>query len=196
MKVYEAATQRRTIRKFKQDPMERALLEKYVDAARLAPTASNMQPLKFMIVDKPHKVAAVFEHVKWAAYIAPAGDPKEGERPVAFIVILADTEIKKAGYELDAGAAAQSIFLTAWEDGVGTCWMGAIDRDKIREVLSIPEQYVINTVVALGYMAEHPVAEDISTQGVLKDSVKYYQDGQGVLHVPKRTLKEVLVDFM
>ncbi len=190
MKVYEAATRRRTIRKFKQDPMERALLEKYVDAARLAPTASNMQPLKFMIVDKPHKVAAVFEHVKWAATIAPAGDPKEGERPVAFIIILADTEIKKAGYELDAGAAAQSIFLTAWEDGVGTCWMGAIDREKIREVLSIPEQYVINTVVALGYMAEHPVAEDI--QG----SVKYYQDGQGVLHVPKRTLKEVLVDFM
>jgi nitroreductase len=195
MNVNEAATQRRTIRKFKQQPVERKLLEKYVDAARLAPTASNMQPLKFMIVDNPHKAAAVFEHVKWAGYIAPAGNPKEGERPVAFIVILADTEIKKAGYELDAGAAAQSIFLTAWEDGVGTCWMGAIDRDKIREVLSIPERYVINTVVALGYMAEHPVAEDISAQGVLKDSVKYYKDGQGVLHVPKRTLKEVLVEY-
>lgn len=188
MKVYEAATQRRTIRKFKQQLVERKLLEKYVDAARLAPTTSNMQPLKFMIVDNPHKAAAVFEHVKWAGYIAPAGNPKEGERPVAFIVILADTEIKKAGYELDAGAAAQSIFLTAWEDGIGTCWMGAIDRDKIREVLSIPEQYVINTVVALGYMAEHPVAEDI------QDSVKYYKDGQGVLHVPKRTLKEILIE--
>ncbi len=196
MKVYEAAIQRRTIRKFKQQPVERTMLEKYVDAARMAPTGSNMQPLKFMIVDHPSKVAAVFENVKWAGYIAPAGDPREGERPVAYIVILVDTDIKKAGYELDAGAAAQNIFLTALEDGVGTCWMGAIDRDKIKDVLKIPDKYIINTVVALGYMAESPVAEDISTQGVLKDSVKYYKDGQGVLHVPKRTLKEVLVDFM
>jgi nitroreductase len=187
MKVYEAATQRRTVRKFKQQPIERALLEKYIDVARLAPSAANMQPLKYMIVDEPLKVKQVFENVKWAAYIAPAGDPQESERPVAFIVILADTEIKKAGYELDAGAAAQSIFLTAWEDGVGTCWMAAIDRDKIREVLKIPERYVINTVIALGYIAEHPVFEDI------KDSVKYYKDSDGMLHVPKRTLQEVIV---
>ncbi len=73
MKVYEAATQRRTIRKFKQQPIERTLLEKYVDAARLAPSASNMQPLKYVIVDEPVKVKQVFENVKWAAYIAPEG---------------------------------------------------------------------------------------------------------------------------
>jgi nitroreductase len=188
MNVYEAATQRRTTRKFMQQPIGRALLEKYIDAARLAPSGANMQPLKYVIVDEPVKIKQVFENVKWSAYIAPEGDPKEGERPVAFIVIMADTEIKKAGYELDAGAAAQSIFLTAWEDGVGTCWMGAIDRDKIKEVLKIPDRYVINTVIALGYMAEHPVAED------MKDSVKYYKDPSGVLHVPKRTLKDVLVE--
>jgi nitroreductase len=188
MNVYEAAIRRRTIRKYTQQPIERALLEKYIDAARLAPSGANMQPLKYVIVDEPVKVKQVFENVKWAAYIAPEGDPKEGEKPVAFIVIMADTEIKKAGYELDAGAAAQSIFLTAWEDGVGTCWMGAIDRDKIKEVLGIADWYLINTVIALGYMAEHPVAED------MKDSVKYYKDDAGVLHVPKRTLKEVLVE--
>ena len=188
MTVYEAAIQRRTIRKFKQQPVSRKLLEKYVDAARMAPSGSNMQPLKYIIVDEPAKVSQVFAHVKWAGYIAPAGDPQEGERPVAYIVILVDTDIKKAGYELDAGAAAQNIFLTALEDGIGTCWMGAIDREKIKDELKIPDKYIINTVVALGYMAESPVAEEI------KDSVKYYKDSNGVLHVPKRTLKEVLVE--
>jgi nitroreductase len=187
MTVYEAALQRRTIRKFKQQPVQRKLLEKYVDAARMAPSGSNVQPLKYIIVDDPAKVSQVFANVKWAGYIAPKGDPGEGERPVAYILILADTEIKKAGYELDAGAAAQNIFLTALEDGVGTCWMGSIDRDKIRELLKIPERYIINTLVALGYMGESPVAEE------MKDSVKYYKDSQGVLHVPKRTLQEVIL---
>jgi nitroreductase len=188
MNVYEAAIQRRTIRKFKPQLIKRSLLEKYIDMARLAPSASNMQPLKYMIVDDPAKVNQVFENVKWAGYIAPEGDPGEGERPVAFIVVLADTDIKKSGYELDAGAAAQNIFLTAWEDGVGTCWMGAIDRDKIQELLRIKDKYIINTVIALGYMAENPVVED------RVDLVKYYKDGSGELHVPKRTLEEVIVE--
>ncbi|HBE76907.1 MAG TPA: nitroreductase, partial [Firmicutes bacterium] len=87
MNVYEAAIRRRTIRKYTQQPIERALLEKYIDAARLAPSGANMQPLKYVIVDEPVKVKQVFENVKWAAYIAPEGDPKEGEKPVAFIVI-------------------------------------------------------------------------------------------------------------
>jgi nitroreductase len=188
MNVYEAAIQRRTIRKFKQEPIKRTLLEKYIDAARLAPSGSNMQPLKYMIIDDPVKVNQVFNHVKWAGYIAPAGDPGECERPVAFIVILADTDIKKVGYELDAGAAAQNIFMTAWEDGVGTCWMGSIDRDKIQELLKIKDKYIINTVIALGYMAENSVVEDRT------DSVKYYKNSSGVLHVPKRTLAEVIVE--
>lgn len=189
MTAYEAATTRRTIRKFSPKPIPRADLERYVNAARLAPSGANMQPLKYVIVDDAEKTARVFEKVKWAAYIAPAGTPAEGERPTAFIILLADTQIKSAGYELDAGAAAQTIFLSAWEDGVGGCWMGAIDRDGIRGILGIPERYTINTVLALGYKAEEPIIEPMS------DSVKYWKDDAGRLHVPKRSLEEVLLDL-
>ncbi len=187
MGTYELILKRRTIRKFRQERLGRPLLEKLINAARLAPSAANLQPLKYVIVDDEEKVRKVFGKVKWAAYIAPKGDPAENERPVAFIVILADTEIRKTGYELDVGASAQNIFLAAEEEGVGTCWMGAIDRDGIRSILGIPEGYIIDTVVALGYPAESPVAEDE------KGSIRYYKDDNGVLHVPKRSLDEIIL---
>ena len=187
MSLYDLIMKRRTIRKFKQDRIGRSILEKLVNAARYAPSAANLQPLKYIIIDTPEKVGRVFDKVRWAGYIAPAGNPGEGEEPVAFIVILADTEIKKSDYELDIGAAAQNIFLSALEEGIGTCWMGAINRDEIRKILEIPERYIINTVIALGYAAESPVAEEEN------GSIKYYKDENGTLHVPKRKLGDIII---
>ena len=187
MNVYETIRNRRTIRKFKQQRIERGILEKLIDAARFAPSSSNMQPLKYMIVDEPGMAARIFEYVKWAGYITPAGNPDEGEKPVAFIIILVDSEIRASGYELDIGAAAQSIFLAAEEEGIGTCWMGAIDKERIRSILVISERFIINTVIALGYSGESPVTEDE------KGSIKYYKDGSGVLHVPKRKLTDIII---
>ena len=158
MDVGEAIAGRRTIRKFSQDVIARPVLESLVDAARLAPSASNMQPLKYAIADEPADVRAVFDAVKWAAYIAPAGDPAEGERPTAFIAILVDTTITKGDPGLDVGAAAENIMLLAASLGIGSCWMGAIDRPRILKALGIPERFSLNTVIALGYPAERPVA--------------------------------------
>jgi nitroreductase len=187
MGAYDLIVRRRTIRKFQQKEIGRALLEKMVDAARLAPSANNMQPLKYIIVDGKEKTDPFFKLVKWAGYIAPAGNPGEDEKPVAYIVILLDREVRETGFELDVGAAAQNIFLTALEEGVGSCWMGAVDRDGVRKLLNLPERYVVNTVVALGYPAESPVSEEEN------GSIRYYKDEDGVLHVPKRKLEDVLL---
>ena len=187
MTVYEAAGTRRTVRKFRQEPIAREQLYKMVKAAVLAPSGANMQPLKYKIVDDAALAAKVFPLVKWAGYIAPTGDPAEGEEPTAYILILADQEIRKSGYELDAGAAAENLMLTAWEDGIGSCWMGAIDRPALARLLDIPERYIINTLIALGVPAEQPVWEPRG------EGIRYYKDEQGVLHVPKRTLEEVLL---
>ncbi len=187
MSVYDLIYKRRTIRKFRQERIGRSVLEKLIDAARFAPSGANLQPVKYIIVDEPEEVKEMFGYTRWAGYIAPEGTPKKGEEPVAYIVILADTEIRKQGYELDIGAAAQNIMLAALEEGIGTCWIGSIDRDNIRKMLDIPERYIINTVIALGYPAESPVVEEEN------GSIKYYKDENGVLHVPKRKLKDIIL---
>ncbi|HHW47371.1 MAG TPA: nitroreductase [Clostridiaceae bacterium] len=187
MGIYETILARRTIRKFKQEKIDDSILKKLLNAARHAPSAANIQPIKYIIVNDEEKVNEVFKHVKWAAYIAPHGTPSENEKPVAFIIILIDTEIKRSDYELDVGAAAQNIFLAAWEEGIGTCWMGAVNRDAVRKALNIDNRYIINTVIALGYMAEAPVVEDEN------GSIKYYKDEKGVLHVPKRKLDDIIL---
>ncbi|HHV59880.1 MAG TPA: nitroreductase [Clostridiaceae bacterium] len=188
MDVYQAIYKRRTIRKFKQQKIDRKVLEKLIDAARFAPSGNNLQPVKYRIVEEPEEVAKVFEQVKWAGYIAPEGNPKKGEEPVAFIMVLADTNIRKAGYELDVGAAVQNLLLSAVEEGIGTCWIGSVNRDNVRNILNIPENLVISTAIALGYPAEEPVSEE--EQG----SIKYYKDSNGVLHVPKRALRDIIIN--
>ena len=187
MSVYEMILKRRTIRKFKQDNVGKDVLEKLVDAARFAPSGANLQPIKYRIVNEPSEVAEVFKHLKWAAYISPEGTPGEGEEPTAYIIILADSEIRTGGYELDIGAAAQNIFLAALEEGIGTCWIGSVNRDKVRAILNISEKFAINSVIALGYPAESPMVEEE------EGSIKYYKDENGVLHVPKRKLKDIII---
>lgn len=187
MSTYDLIRQRRTIRKFQQKKLEGSQLAMLVEAARLAPSANNLQPLRYVIIDDDEKTAQFFRHVKWAGYITPEGNPGKGEEPVAYIVILADTEVRKAGYELDAGAAAQNIILAALEEGIGSCWIGSINRDAVRKMLNIPERYVINTAVALGYPSESPVVEDEN------GSIRYYKDRNGVLHVPKRKLDDIIL---
>lgn len=187
MDIYEAIEKRRTVRRFKQEKIDKTILEALVNYARLAPSSANQQPLKYIIVDENKKTGEVFDNVKWAGYIAPEGDPPENERPVAYIIVLGDTKISKSGWEHDVGAAVQNILLAASAKNIGTCWIGSINRDEIRKALSIPGRYIIDTLVALGYEAERPVAEDE------RGSIKYYKDEKGKLHVPKRKLEDIII---
>jgi len=182
---YEMIAARRTIRRFKPDPVPRELLERLVDAGRLAPSAANLQPLEFIVVDGAGPRAEVFPCLKWAAYIAPAGDPKPGEEPAAYVVTLANTEIREKMFEYDVGAAMENMILTALEEGVGSCWMLSIDRDKLQAILGVPEHYRIDSVLALGYPAEEPTLE------VMGESYRYWKDSDGRLHVPKRARASV-----
>ncbi len=180
MTVQEAIFARRTIRKFRQTPIPMDILVKLCEAGRVAPSGANLQPVKFKIIvgDDCEKV---FPHTRWAGYLSD-GAPKDGEKPTAYILLLADTEIRNNGWEYDIGAAAQNIQLAAWAEGIGACWMGSIDREKILEIGKIdPDRYVLSTLLALGYRGEESVSEDYI------DSVKYYYDENSTLHVPKRT---------
>jgi nitroreductase len=186
LSLHDLIASRRTIRRFRSEPITRSVLEKIVDAGRLAPSAGNMQPLEFLVVDDDEIRRRVFPCLRWAAYVAPKGTPKPGEEPTAYIFPLANLSVRERGYEYDVGAAMQNMILTAWSEGIGSCWLISVDRAKIAEILAVPEGYKIDSVLALGYPEERPVTEEF------KGSVKYWKDEQGVLHVPKRKLEDVI----
>jgi len=184
--VYTAVTKRRSIRRFKQKPVPFKLLKKLINAARVAPSASNLQPLEYVVVDDRDVLTKVFATLKWAGYISPQGDPPEGEKPTAYVVVLVNRKISDSGYERDVGAAAENILLVALENGIGSCWIGNIDRNRLREILKIPRFLAIDSVIALGYGAERPRMEKMT------GSIEYWKDQSGALHVPKRDLENIL----
>ncbi len=186
MQVFEAITNRRSIRRFKQDPIPLETLKKLVDAARVAPSAANLQPLRYILIANPALRSKIFPSLMWAGYIAPEGNPPSGEEPTAYVVVLVNKDIARRDYQLDAGAAIENLILTALEEGIGSCWVGAVDRDKVREILDVSHDFEIESVIALGYPNEQPAMEP------MKNSVEYWKDQTGRLHVPKRNLDEIL----
>ncbi|MCR4409791.1 MAG: nitroreductase family protein [Candidatus Saccharicenans sp.] len=182
----ELIRKRRTIRQFRAEEIPANVLLELADLGRLAPSAANLQPLEFIIVQDPEVRRQVFPWLRWAAYINPAGNPKPGQEPAAYIVIVVNTGIRQKGYEYDVGAAAENIILGALTQGLGSCWLISVDRERLNNILEIPEEYRIDSVLALGYPAESPVVENF--QG----SVKYWKDENETLHVPKRELADVV----
>ena len=187
MGVYEVAISRRSIRRFKDIPIPHQILERCVNTARLAPSAANLQPLEYIIVDDDQLLAKVFSTLRWAAYIRPEGDPPpEGKRPKAYIVILKNSNLGIPSSAYDVGAAMENMILVALEKGVGSCPIASVDSDKLRGILNIPGDYEIPLVLAMGYPDESPIEEPFD------GSVKYWKDEDGVLHVPKKKLDRVL----
>jgi len=186
MSVYNVALKRRSIRRFKKKKIPFTILKKLINVGRLAPSAANLQPCEFIIVDKKHTVDRIFPTLKWAGYIQPEGNPSEGCQPAAYIVVLINKRKKPLSAEADAAAAVENILLVAQDEGLGSCWIGAIDRARIRNILKIPEYCEVKYVVVLGYPGESPRLERLT------NSVKYWKDKAGLFHVPKRSLEEVL----
>lgn len=187
MNVSEAIYKRRSIRRFSPQPIDKDVLYELVMAARVAPQAANIQPLQYMIVHQKQLLEPVFECTRWAGYLENYA-PRPGFRPTAYIVVLVNEELKKAGNDTDAGAAVENMLLMAVEKGLGSCWIGSVDREKLSALLGVPEACKIHSVIALGYAAEDPVWED--KEG---DSIRYYLDEEHRLHVPKRRMNEIIV---
>jgi nitroreductase len=177
---------RRSIRQYERRPIERQTLDLLANAARLAPSAANLQPLEFMVVDDEALCRSVLAHLKWAAYITPNGNPRPGNEPAAYIVVLLNTDIRDKMYEYDVGAAQMSMILTAWSEGIGSCWIISVDKASLTHLLGLPQNIKVDSVLALGYPAEQSVIEEY------KDSVKYWKDESGLFHVPKRKPDKVI----
>ena len=163
-------------------------LHELIHLARYSPTGNNMQPLKFWLSNTPEINTAIFPQLGWAGSLKDWKGPKEGERPTAYIIILGDTDIQ-VSFGVDYGIAAQSIMLGVADMGLGGCMIGSIHREKLRVALHIPARYKILLVLALGKPMETVVTEPLGDTG----EIRYYRDTDGVHHVPKRSLEDLIL---
>ena len=180
----------RTFRRFhEEEEITLHTLKELVELARLSASGGNVQPLKFLLSCEAEKNAKIFPCLAWAGYLKDWPGPAEGERPSAYIVILGDKEISNS-FGVDHGIAAQSIMLGAAEKDLGGCMIGSIKRAELRDALDIPARYEILLVLALGKPKETVVLEETGPDG----DIRYYRDAEGVHHVPKRPLSELVIE--
>ena len=167
MKVFDAICLRRSIRKYKSDPVEKGKLERILEAGRLSPSAVNKQPWHFIVVRDP----SVRESLR-ASY----GQSWFVNAPL-IIVVCADPNsawVRRDGEEfwkVDAAIALQDMILCATEEGLGTCWIGAFSEEPARRVLKIPEKIRIAAMTPLGYADESK--EPVSDRKPLKKITHY-----------------------
>lgn len=164
-------------------------LRALVDLARLSPSGSNLQPLKFLLSTKKETNKTIFKNLAWAGYLKDWDGPEEGERPSAYIIILGDKNPVKP-YEYDVAIACQSILLGAVEKGYGGCIIGSVKRIPLSKELNIPGNLKISLVIALG-----KPKEEVCIDTIKNGDVKYWRDEKGVHHVPKRNLDDLIIEL-
>jgi len=177
----------RSIRRYDQSvSVSRETLLELIDLGRLSNSAGNRQPLKYFISYTPDINAQIYKH------IGLAGQPAERERPSAYIIILMDSLLGGyGGPTVDHGIAAENILLGATEKGLGGCMIGMINRKGLQKELKIPERYEILLVLAIGKPKETHVFEIAASE---KADMTGWWDEQGVRHIPKRRLEDIVIN--
>jgi len=189
MNIRDLVLKNRSYRRFYEEhPINRETLVELVDLARHSASGNNWQPLKFFLSVDKETNAKIFENIRWAARLADWSGPVEGERPSVYIVILGDKSIQDS-FGVDHGIAAQSILLGAAEKGLGGCMIGSVTRLPLSRELGLPEHLHILLVIALGKPKETVVIDSVGLEG----DIAYWRDENGVHHVPKRSLDELIV---
>jgi nitroreductase len=156
MDVFEAICSRRSIREYKDKPVEREKLGRMLEAARWTPSAGNMQTWEFIIVDEPAKKEKLAQLAGGQHFIADAP---------ATIIVLSDVE--KAGRHFDergknlyalqeSAICLQNMMLEAHNQGLGTTWVGDFDEHQIRVTFDVPENVRPVALLTVGYPDEEP----------------------------------------
>ncbi len=188
--IADLVKKNRSYRRFNQDvEIPTHVLREFVNLARLSASGRNMQPLKYILSNENIKNEKIFSTLMWAGYLPQWDGPQQGERPSGYLIQLLDKRLASHCF-CDDGIAAQSILLAAVEKGLGGCIFRSIDKQKLHNLLSIPSHFEIINVIALG----KPVEEVVIDQMINNDH-KYWRDENGVHHVPKRSLSEIILNL-
>ena len=187
MSVMDTLVSRRTYRRFAQKAVPQDVVDDIVEAVRLSSCGANRQAVRLVVVNKPEAVAKVQPLVKWAAYLPPEqGTPKADELPTLYVAVVQDTSIP-GDLATDTGIALANMTLAAWDKGVGSCIMGAINKPALTELLGIEEPQKLAFMVAFGYPAHKAHIVPLTAE----TGVKYYLDENRDYCVPKRSKEEI-----
>ncbi len=183
MDVESAIRQRRTIRRFQQLPIDENQLRELVKLSRLYASGGNLQPIRYIGVLDEQMRNDVFENLRWAAYL-PGFEISDNQRPMGYVILTCHAPAKR-NCQFDLGAAATTLMLAAEGQGIATCCLGSFGRERMIEILGLHDEEPL-LVIALGYPAQKSKVVD------LVDDVKYYENKDGCLCVPKRTMDDLL----
>jgi nitroreductase len=190
MSLKELIFKTRSYRRFDEShQIDSKTIESLIDLARLSSSGANKQPLKYFYCNTAKDCERIFPYLAWAGYLTDWPGPEKGERPTAYILILGDKSITEI-FGVDHGIAAHTIMLGATETGIGGCIIGSIKREELSSELSIPDNFEILLILALGKPVENVIIEDIKAS-----DVKYWRDKNKNHHVPKRSLNELIIKF-
>ena len=171
MDVYEAIAGRFSCRAFKPAPIEPDKLDRVLNAGRLAPSGNNSQPWKFVVVTDPDRRKALAGGANNQAFV--------GEAPAVIAVVgLNENTVmscKVPSDPVNCAIAIDHMTLAATAEGLGTCWIGAFDQAKCRELLGVEPPAKIIELLPIGYPAVEPHAK---TRKSLDEVVCYEQFSQ------------------
>jgi nitroreductase len=145
MDVYEAINRRRSVRKYAETPVPEESLKRILEAARVAPSASNRQPWYFIVVTDSGK-RKIISQGRYAKFVT--------ESPIV-IVGCADKMASPKWCVVDVSIALENIVLAATGEGLGTCWIGGFIEEDVKRILEIPEKYDVIAIISVGYPREN-----------------------------------------
>ena len=184
MDINTAIISRRTIRRFLPKPIEKQTLLDVIALSRLYASGGNLQPIRFALVTEQSKRDRLFDTLRWAAYL-PGFQINYENRPTAYLVLTSE----KNNCQFDLGAAATTVMLAAQGRGIGTCCLGSFNANEVSKILMLQESEKPHLVIALGYPAQESKIVDYTSD------VKYYEDTEGCLCVPKLSLDDVITIY-
>src|SRR3989337_4154011 len=146
MDTFECIRKRRDIRSYLKKDVQDDVIRKITEAGRLAPSAMNLQPWHFIVIKNKDMLKELGKFCISGRFIVDA----------SFAVVVI-TEPSNKWHEIDGARAVQNMSLAAWDEGVGTCWIGAIDRAQVKERLDIPTNLHVLTILPFGCPEEFTV---------------------------------------
>jgi len=144
MDVFEAVQERRSIRVYQDRPVPRGTLEKILEAARLAPSARNVEPWHFVVVTDSEKRKAL-SRGRFAKFLV--------QSPVV-IVACGNKRASPDWYAIDVALAVENMVLTATSEGLGTCLVGSFSKKDVKAVVKVPDNFEVVLLLAVGYPHE------------------------------------------